>query len=78
MQGQKKWHSWTEQVLNVGSGLAISYLTWVLIVAPIWGFDLPVHEIFTINILFTLVSIFRGYLWRRAFNWIHVKGISSS
>ncbi len=75
---QTKLGSITESVLNVLSGLLISFFTWTLIVAPIWGFDLPVLEIFSINVIFTVISIARGYLWRRLFNYFTIRSYHES
>lgn len=39
-------------------------------VQPVWGIRTSVAENLQITALFTVVSIARGYLWRRVFNAI--------
>lgn len=58
-----------EQVLNVGSGIITANLTWIFIVEPIYGFNEPFLAVLGINLIFTIVSIIRGFFWRRLFNW---------
>ena len=70
---QTKKVSIIETCCNVGSGLVISYFTWMFLITPFgrtmnWDFNhLIAIQVFTINSVFTTVSIIRGYLWRRAF-----------
>ncbi len=67
---QKRTTSLIESLLNVGSGALISYLTWRFIIAP--GFDLSVSEVENIQItaIFTVISVIRGFIWRRFFNYL--------
>ena len=65
---QSKKPSFIEQCLNVGSGYILSLLVWFWIVQPVWGFDASIQESLGVNALFTLISIARGYIWRRVFN----------
>jgi len=64
----------------VFSGLVIANGTWIFIVIPLaestgWGFsETSTGPIWTINFIFTAVSIVRSYCWRRLFNWLEVKG----
>lgn len=58
-----------ESVLNVGSGFAVSYAIWVLIVGPIFGIALPTTQNILIVGIFTIGSLIRNFLWRRFFNW---------
>ena len=59
---------WAESISNVMSGLIIS----ILIVQPIvfWIYDikLVLSDNIGIAIIFTLVSILRGYVWRHYFH----------
>jgi hypothetical protein len=71
---QTKLGSFLEVSCNVLSGLLTANLTWIYIVAPIYGFTNGKHEILMINLIFTVVSIIRGYFWRRLFNWLEKKG----
>jgi len=78
---QTKKGSIFEICCNVFSGLVTAYLTWCYIMIPIsveYGWDmnkLLFYQICITNICFTIVSIIRGYFWRRLFNWLGDKGI---
>ena len=66
---QPKLHSMIEQILNTGSGFILSLLAWTYIVIPLYHIQSnPVQNI-QITLIFTVISIIRGYLWRRLFNW---------
>lgn len=67
---QSRYHSALESACNVLSGLLTANLTWVFVVAPLYGFTNGAHEVLAINLIFTVVSFVRGYLWRRLFNWL--------
>lgn len=68
---QSRRHSLLEQLLNVGSGFLISLAVWTWIIVPVW--HLPVHpaENLQITAVFTVMSIARGYVWRRLFNHLN-------
>ena len=66
---QTKMSSFIEQVLNVGSGFILSLIVWSFIVTPIWDIKVNMLDNVTITGLFTVISVLRGYLWRRYFNW---------
>ena len=68
--GQSKLFSLFEQLLNVGSGFIIAILLWAYVVTPYLGIKFDVTESLNVTLLFTVVSIVRGYLWRRAGNFI--------
>lgn len=70
---QSRAHSLLESACNVLSGLLIANLTWLFVIAPLYGFTNPQHEVLAINLIFTVVSFIRGYLWRRLFNWLHTR-----
>ena len=65
---QRPATSLLEVCLNVGSGYLLSMLIWQFVVAPVWGLDVRIRDNACITGVFTLVSILRGYVWRRAFN----------
>jgi hypothetical protein len=69
---QSQWESFMETFLNTASGFAISWLltTWVL---PLYGFAISAGQGFQITCIFTVISIFRSYLWRRTFNLIALR-----
>jgi hypothetical protein len=64
---QSRLMSLVEQFANIGSGFVISSLLWHFVVQPVWGIQTSVAENLQITLLFTVVSILRGYAWRRAF-----------
>tara|TARA_R100000458_G_scaffold59953_1_gene73350 strand:+ start:64303 stop:64530 length:228 start_codon:yes stop_codon:yes gene_type:complete len=70
---QSKTHSIIEQVLNVGSGWLLSLLVWTFLIAPIYELDTTFMQNMEITIIFTMISIVRGYIWRRFFNRITEK-----
>ena len=73
--GQSKKHSALEAVVNVTTGLLLSIFIIQPIVFSIWDIHLTVGENTTIAIIFTIVSLVRGYAVRRWFNYIHHGGI---
>lgn len=70
MRGQSKRISLVEQLFNVGSGVALALIVGQ-IVYPLVGYAVTVRDNLILTIIFTLVSIVRGYVWRRVFNWLH-------
>ena len=70
---QTRLSSLTETLLNVGSGFLVTLAVWQLIVAPIWGYDVTIWDNLSMTAVFTVVSMLRGYVWRRLFNW-YVEG----
>jgi hypothetical protein len=65
---QSRWNSFVEQVFNVGSGFIISLLFWVYVVVPVWDLNVDHHENLQITAAFTVLSVVRGFIWRRIFN----------
>lgn len=72
MRGQSKRMSMVEQLFNVGSGVALALIVGQ-IVYPLFGYAVTVKDNLGLTIIFTLVSIVRGYVWRRVFNWMHLR-----
>ena len=71
---QTKLESMIETSINVASGFIISLILWVLVVIPVWDLDVTMFDNIAITCLFIVVSITRGYFWRRFFNaQIHKK-----
>lgn len=68
---QSRAMSALEVCLNVGSGLIIAMLTWQFVITPLFNIQVPVSTNAFICAIFTLVSVVRSYLWRRAFNYLH-------
>ena len=70
----KKW-SLFESICNTMSGLILAVFIWKYVVIPIYikglGLDmnnLSMLAVFGVNIIFTIVSVIRGFCWRRLFN----------
>lgn len=81
---QTKLESAIEQMVNVGSGMVIAFAVMELILAPVLGIGItPLQNVWT-TIVLTVVSVLRGYAWRRFFarrlyknvhNWLINRGI---
>ena len=67
---QPRRHSLLEQLLNVDSGFVISLAFWTLVVVPVWHLPVQMLENLQITGAFTVLSVARGYVWRRVFNRI--------
>lgn len=65
---QSKKKSLVEQLCNTGSGFILSFFVWAYVVSPLWGIDIKFGGNLGITAIFTVVSIARGYVWRRCFN----------
>jgi hypothetical protein len=65
---QSRFESFIEQVCNIGSGMILAYMVMQLILAPLLHIGItPMQNIWTTTSL-TIVSVIRGYVWRRVFN----------
>lgn len=69
--GQSRRASLAEALLNIIIGFWISVLAniWLL---PLWGYTVSLTQGIEIGLLFTLVSLLRSYVLRRAFNYFHI------
>jgi hypothetical protein len=65
---QTKRESFIEQTLNVTSGLVLSIVLIQPIVFRIYGIELSNSSNIQLALIFTSVSVIRGYVWRRWFN----------
>ena len=65
---QSKLESFIEQVVNILSGLLLAAFIVQPLVFSIFNITTNHFENITLAIIFTSVSIIRGYLWRRYFN----------
>jgi hypothetical protein len=73
---QSKTASFIEQLCNVGSGFLISFVYWQIAISEqlYWwryahGLDFSDPRVnLTVTIQFTVISVVRGYYWRRHFN----------
>ena len=68
---QSKQNSFVEQLLRVSFGFLLSVFIVQPLIFPIFDIHLNMIENTTVALIFTLVSIARGYITRRIFNWWH-------
>ena len=73
MRAQSRRMSLVEAVTNVVVGFAVALLTQI-IVFPLFGIAVTLGENLAIGSLFTLASICRSFVLRRAFEAIRVRG----
>lgn len=64
---QSKKHSFVESITNTFVGFGISLLI-QLIIYPIMGIKVSFSQNIFITLIFTIISILRGYFIRRLFN----------
>lgn len=74
---QKRLHS----LIEVVSGTLVAYV--ISVTAGIWiypafGMPLNLGANMGVTACFTAISIARGYLWRRLFNWLHSRPPAST
>lgn len=73
MKGQTKVTSLIEQILNVSSGFLIAMLVWKFLIISMLGIEHNLQRNILITAIFTVVSVVRGFLWRRLFNFLMVR-----
>lgn len=71
--GQTKLGSLVEANINVAIGFGINFVA-NMTVLPIFGFAVTAADAMGIGVIFTLISIARGYAVRRLFNHFHTRG----
>ena len=64
---QSKMDSLIETPTNVGIGWFISFIANMLVL-PLFGYNINLTDGVLISIIFTIISIIRGYVVRRWFN----------
>ena len=64
---QNKSQSLIETLTNVSIGYAISFIA-NMTVLPMFGYDINLTDSFWISMIFTVISVIRGYVVRRWFN----------
>lgn len=65
---QPRWESFLESCVSTATGFVVSMTAWQFYVAPEYGLPVSWSMNFEITAIFTVLSIVRGFLWRRAFN----------
>lgn len=63
---QSRRMSLVETLANTGSGMLLSWVIG-LVVYPLFGFAVGGGQALALTSIFTVVSVARGYAWRRAF-----------
>ena len=69
---QSKKMSLIETLSSVAIGYIISIAS-QMIILPIFGINVSLTDNLIIGLFFTAISIIRGYLVRRLFNWINFR-----
>lgn len=67
---QTRWQSFIEAKANTFIGYWISIAV-QMIVFPLYGLDVSFFQNIQIGLIFLVVSLVRGYAFRRYFNWAH-------
>ena len=65
--GQSRTGAFVEAWANVAVGYTVNFAA-NLVVLPLFGFDVSVTDALGIGVVFTVISVLRSYLVRRAFN----------
>lgn len=67
---QTRKGSLLEVCCNVGSGFVVAYFVWLFLI-PVLFPDIKTNasQGFGVTSVFTVVSVARGYVWRRLFNF---------
>jgi hypothetical protein len=65
---QSRIESLIESIVNVSSGFIISLLLWTFFIMPVFNIDTSFAENLAITSTFTIISVARGFIWRRFFN----------
>ena len=73
--GQRRWHSFIEAIINVAVGYGVA-LGSQLLIFPLYNIHIPLSSNIAIGVWFTVISICRSYVVRRAFNWYHLNSVS--
>ena len=69
---QSRWMSLMEAATNIAVGYGVAVLTQVL-VFPLFGLSVSLGENLGIGAVFTVISLVRSFVLRRAFNALVVR-----
>lgn len=69
---QRKSHSWLETITNTAVGYVINLCANFLLFPVLLGVGISLKTNIILSITYTIISVVRGYLLRRFFNWVHV------
>lgn len=64
---QSKLRSWKEAWINIFIGYSINFVA-NLVVFPMFGYNVTVHDNLIIGVIFTFISLARQYVVRRFMN----------
>ena len=67
---QLKRHSLIETIASTVVGFFVTMCVYEFVINPVWNLTTTFTENLGITAVFTFVSIARGYLLRRFFNWL--------
>ena len=70
---QSKTQSMIEAWASTAFGFVVSLVVWAAVVNPLYGLNTSPLDGLGITMIFTVISIIRGYYTRRWFNWFHSK-----
>lgn len=70
--GQSRRWSFVESVANVAVGYGVAVGAQI-VVFPLFGLYATIAQNLGIGLIFTVISIVRSYVLRRAFNWMHTR-----
>lgn len=65
---QTRVESLIEGFFNVGSGMFLSWLITLCVMPAFYGWSVRAGEAAEITMIYTVISVMRGYAWRRIFN----------
>lgn len=68
---QTHWGAVFETCANTASGFILSYLLWVFVIVDLYDLNTDYVDNFNITCLFTVLSLVRGYTWRRIMTKVH-------
>lgn len=71
---QTRKASMVETLLNTALGYGVA-LTAQIVVFPWFGINIPLSSNIAIGVIFTVVSIVRGFVLRRLFEMLRVRGV---
>lgn len=72
---QAKRHSLLEACLNTAIGFTISFIVNMAVMPLVFDIHPTVQQNIVATLIFTVISIARGYYVRRLFNYLHHKEI---
>lgn len=71
---QSRLGSFVESCVNTAVGFGINFMANMLVL-PLFGFKVTGEQAFWMGVIFTVISVVRGYSLRRLFNAAHRRGL---